>query len=64
MEPPLAFGEGRLTMKTSHKSVYLGEQITFSGKLTDRNNYAISGATIIIWEDDDGRVQQENIVQL
>lgn len=58
IEPPLAFADGRLTLKTSHKSVYEGEQITFTGKLTDRNNYAVSGATIIIWETDDGRVQQ------
>lgn len=47
-----AASNGRLTIKSSTKSVDLGQPITFTGKLTDRNNEAISGSNIILWEKD------------
>jgi len=50
-----AASNGRLTINFSQKSVTVGEPITFSGKLTDRNGYAMSNAQIIIWENDGGK---------
>ena len=53
-----AASNGRLTIKPSDKSIEKGKQITFSGKLTDRNGEAIARSNIILWENDGGKNSQ------
>ena len=51
-------GDTKITkFKVSAKSVHYGETISFSGKLTDGLGYAISGATITIWDYDNPSYQ-------
>jgi len=48
-----AEGDTKITkFKVSAKSVYYGDKISFTGKLIDGLGYAISGATITIWDFD------------
>jgi hypothetical protein len=53
-----AVSNGQLTIKPSDKSIDQGKQITFSGKLTDRNGYAVARSSIILWENDGGKNTQ------
>ena len=43
--------------KVSQKSVYYGEEFSFSGRLIDGLGYAISKTPIFFWEDDGSSIQ-------